>query len=244
MGILTALLLFVDQLGTRRLDQGAPAQQIVEMVGRSLPRYVDVKKLRELAPPVVLAQKAVTINAADWLGSGLPVLGMNGGPVILAFFDPNCSHCDGSFAAFMRLAERYRERARFMVLPCALWEYSMLQIQALGLAHRENRYFDMWSAQFGHRQKGGLGFRDLEKVFRELQLDTRDLKKRLEAELAPTQAFHRKVRAAGIKSTPSIFINGISTSARTEEALAAAIEEGLLPAPAAKVDQRQPAGEP
>jgi protein-disulfide isomerase/uncharacterized membrane protein len=227
-GVLIAVLFFVDQIATRRLDQGATARQFELMVGRSLPRFIDGDRLREMRAAGAPGD-GQTLKPEEWIEAGTPFIGVASGPTVVAFFDPNCPHCDTSFASVMRLAEHYKDRARVIVLPRVLWPYSLLQVQALELAREEGKYFEMWQLQFKQQQKDGLNVKQLEALFRQLNLNPTDLKDRL-AKVRPAVIAKRdQARDAGINSTPAIFLDGLALTGldRTENALAKAIEAAL-----------------
>lgn len=227
MGMLVAVLLFVDQIATRRFDQGSNALQFQAMVGRSLPRFIDSKRLSEMAP-ARLSSSASHLKQEDWIKPDTPVvLGSSSGVSVIVFLDPNCPHCNDTYASMMRLAAQYQDKARFYILPRVLWSYSLLQVQALELAKQSSKYFDMWRLQFAHQQKGGLRLKDLESLFRELGMDTRDLEQRLSAVRTTVTSDASRAKAAGINSTPSIFIDGVAVEAtsRSENSLAKLIEQ-------------------
>jgi protein-disulfide isomerase/uncharacterized membrane protein len=201
MGGLVALLLFVDKIGTRA---SGPA------TGQVAP----------VQPP---------LKPQEWIVADTPALGAAHGVSVVAFFDPNCPHCAGSYTTMTKLAERYKDGATIYVFPRVLWDYSMLQVQALELAKQNNKYFEMWKLQFEKRKKGGMNLQDIETLFRELGLDTRDLEKRLAATRPAVLAQRDKAKAAGVNSTPTIFVEGapVIGPARSEENMGKLIEQAI-----------------
>lgn len=240
-GVLVAGLIFVDRLGLPGSDQGPDARRFEAMVGRALPAFIDAERLREWRP-TGLDSSVPPLPLADWLTPEAPRVGTADGPSLVVFLDPNCPHCAGTYAAVMKVAGRYQDRAGFYVLPRALWEYSLLQVQALELARQAGNYHEMWRRQFEQRRPGGMNFAQVERLFRELQLDTTGLRERLEGVRPAVLAQRSKAGAAGLNSTPAIFFNGIAVTGfgRTEEGLARLIERAV-PAGAASPEKTKQA---
>jgi len=200
LGLLVAVLLFVDQIATRGLGQGLSARP---------------------------SASAAHLKVEDWIKPETPVLGASSGVSVIGFLDPNCPHCKETYASMMRLSAQYHDKAGFYIIPRALWSYSMLQVQALELVKQNGKYFDMWRLQFEHGKKGGLRIDDLESIFRELGMDAKDLEQRLSAVLPTVTSDLNRAKAAGINSTPSIFIDGVAATNRGENALAELIEQAV-----------------
>jgi protein-disulfide isomerase/uncharacterized membrane protein len=201
-GLLMGLLVFVDGIGGVR-SQGARSPAAARVV-----------------PP---------LNLKDWLTADAPLVGTKSGPSVVAFFDPNCPHCAGTYATVMKVAEHHGDQAGVYVLPRALWDYSILQVQALELARRSGKYHEMWRLQFEKRQKGGMKFKQVEQLFQELGLDITGLDRRLEEVKPVVLAERKKAEAAGLNSTPAIYVNGVAVAGpnRTETGLVELIEEAV-----------------
>jgi protein-disulfide isomerase/uncharacterized membrane protein len=207
MGVLAALMIMVNQIGTRRLDQGETARQFEAMLGKTLPKHIEPARLLEMKPALYNPElPPLDLNA--WLTGELPVLGSNAGMPVVAFLDPNCPGCKGTYATIKLLAGRYDDRAQFRVISRTLWPYSELQSQALEVAAQNGKYHEMWQAQFDHAKKGGMNLAELESLFRELGLNTENLAERL-ADVRPTVLARREQAiAAGVRGTPTIYVNG------------------------------------
>jgi uncharacterized membrane protein len=227
MGLLAALMLFVNEVGTRRLDQGDSAKQFTLMLGRSLPKFIAEEKLIEMKP-ALYDREQPPLKQNEWINPGTPFLGGRDMPVkVVVFLDPNCPGCVREFANIEKLAGIFRDRATFYVFSRVLWDFSRLQSQALELARTEGKYFEMWRAQFSHQQNGGLSLVELEGLFDEVRMDKSDLQKRLTAVRAAVDLLRERAIAAGIRGTPTIFINGAAVDLRSldEKSLARLIEE-------------------
>lgn len=213
-GCLVVVLVFIDQLGTRRLDEGSSAEQIMAVLQN---------------PPAAGGGSQAHFVQTDWVSTTTPYIGTATGPTIAAFFDPNCPHCGGSYATILRLAEKYKGRAAFYVFPRMLWEMSALQIQSLELAKSSGKFFELWTRQFQRQRKGGLDFTAIEQLFRELDLDTTDLRQRLAAVRPVVLAQREKAQAAGINSTPLIFVDGrnVAGGDRLETNMSKLIEQAI-----------------
>lgn len=210
-GVLAGVMIMVDNVGSRRLDQGDYGKQFVAMLGKSLPVYIDAKQLREMRPAMFDAAKAKIVSE-DWVSKDTPVLGGHDGAKVIVFLDPNCPHCKFSYALIRKLARESQGGAGFYVQPRVLWDYSLLQTQALGLATEEGKYFEMWQLQFDRQKNGGMGLEDIGALCDELGISRVNLPERLEAQRAKVVTSRDKAGAAGINSTPTIFIDGAAVA--------------------------------
>lgn len=207
MGLLVAVLVFVDRLGTRSLDDGNGAVEMRRIVGRSLPAYIDAEKLFEMrachfdgmAPP---------LDITKFIRSDMPFLGRAGGVSVVVFLDPHCPHCRNFLPTYLKLAEKYQERARFYVLPHVLWEFSTSAVAALELAEKSGKYFETWQKELEAAKTGRLTIDRLTGIYREVGLDSAGLADRIETIRPRIEAETRRDRTAGIQEAPSIFIDG------------------------------------
>jgi uncharacterized membrane protein/predicted DsbA family dithiol-disulfide isomerase len=165
----------------------------------------------------------------EWITPQTPVLGdAAGGIPVVVFIDPNCPHCVEVFRNLHPLAERYAGKASIYVFSLVLWERSLLQTQFLELARQDGKYFDMWRLQMEHLKSGGLDLDELEKLLRQLGLSTEKLDTRLSATRVKVLALRDQVRAAGINSAPTIFVDGLHVrGSRSPAALGKLIEAAL-----------------
>jgi protein-disulfide isomerase len=133
------------------------------------------------------------------------------------------------FSTIETLSRHFGDNVAFHVFSRVLWDFSFLQTQALELSRQEGKYFDMWKSQFTRQKRGGLGLSELESIFEELHMDRQGLSTRLEGVRGVVEAQRARAIAAGIKVTPSIFINGmgVETHSIDEASLKKLIDEAL-----------------
>lgn len=209
LGVLAGVLLFVDRLGTRPLDEGSTVKELERAVGQILPVYIDGEKL--------LAMRACHF---DWDAPALPAdasataatpfVGNPDGPAVTVFYDPNCPHCKAYHAMFRRLMEQWQDRARFTIRTRVVWPESTLQAEALQLAAHSGKYFELWQAMFDRQPgpKQSLTVPQIAEMYRTLGLDTTNLETRLAAERLTVLAARDAAKRAQIDDVPAIFIDG------------------------------------
>jgi len=221
LGLLAGVLVIVNQVGTRSLAEGAGREEFIALLGQTLPTYIDREHLQAMKP-ARLDFSTAPIQPEEWIHPDTPVLGNPEGVKVIAFLDPNCPGCRHEFATLRSLADRYGDQAAFYVIPRVLWDYSLLQSQALFLAGQEDRYFDMWQLQFDRAKQGGMDLNDLEPLFAELGMNVEQLSPRLATHREKVMALRRQAMEAGINSTP----NGVAVDSRSrdEASLAKLIE--------------------
>jgi uncharacterized membrane protein/thiol-disulfide isomerase/thioredoxin len=208
-GVFVGVLLFVDRLGTRPLDQGSTGRELLRIVGGSLPYFIDEGELAEMRA-CHFEREGPTIVPGEFTGPSTPYFGNMAGPEVVVFYDPNCPHCREYHAVFQRVMEKFRDRAHFAIVPRLLWKESARQAAALKLAEPSGKYFELWRVMF-ERQPGperAMTVPQIEGIFAELGLDTKDLALRLAAAEPVEIASAEKARAAGIDGAPMVFIGG------------------------------------
>ena len=147
------------------------------------------------------------IDMSRWFRDDRTKIG-SGAVAVLLFLDPNCPHCEQSFGAFMQLSHDLNSEATFSLQSYPIWAYSYLQVAALQVAKKENKYFDMWSAQFAIQRRGGLDHSTIIDLFKKLSINSSDYKSSLE--LVNPSVFNDReaCRKSGVSGTPAWFING------------------------------------
>jgi protein-disulfide isomerase/uncharacterized membrane protein len=208
MGLMVAVLVFVNRIGTRPLDQGESEAEIDRVVGTALPLYIDGRKLMEMRSCRFDPNQPRKIDLAKLIDPDMPFIGNPGGVPVVVFYDPNCPHCREHGPLYLKLAEQDKDRGKFYILPRMLWDFSLLQMQAIELARQEGKYFEMWRLMLDRQLPRGMGLPDIEKLFAELGLPTENLKARLDGVLPATRALLRRSAAVGVTATPTTFIGG------------------------------------
>ncbi len=208
VGGLLAVLFFVDHLGTRPLGEGSSRREIEKVLGDSLGKFIDPEKLESLRACRV-DEDAPRLELPRIITPDTPSLGRADGLPVVIFYDPNCGHCAEYHATWLRLVERYKDRVKFYVLPRIIWEESVLPVQALHVARKEGKYFELWArllARTAERKETTRA--DLESVFREVGLSTENLDARLAAVRAEVAEERRMVRPV-VPSVPAIYLAGL-----------------------------------
>lgn len=208
-GLLVAVLVFVDRLGTRPLDRGSTGRTFERMMWESLPLYIDEERLHELRA-CRFDFSGPVLRPGVFTGPQTEYLGNPRGPEVVVFFDPNCPHCSAYYTEYRRMAARYSDRARFTVVPLLLWRESARQAAALTLAERTGKYFELWQAMFDHSpgHTRSLTVEQIAALFSSLGLDTRELAARLAVAEKEIARLHRLEQRAGLTRAPMLFVAG------------------------------------
>lgn len=207
VGVLVGVVVIVDRVGTRPLDQGAARTEFLEMFGAALPQFIDSNRLAEMRA-CHLDFNAPIMTPGNAPAASAPFIGAAQGPEVVVYYDPNCPHCKQFHVAFRHLMEANRDRARFTIRPRVLWDESVLQVEALKLAETSPRYFDLWQRMF-EMQPGphlSLTVAQIGDLFRDLGLDTNDLSTRLASARRAVNEDRARAAGAGIDRVPAIFV--------------------------------------
>lgn len=226
-GLALAILIFVNQVGVRSNDVGLDADKFDGMLKQALPGMVRSEALK--ATPSLPEKGPPQLNAEEWDRLGFPWMGNKAGVRVVAFFDPNCPHCELSFSSFLTLAKKYGDRASFCVVPRPLWDFSVLQVQAIDLAKNTDRYIDMWQAQFSHQKKGGLGMGEVKAIFDEIGLSVQNLDASIRGRGPAVAALQAAAVKSGVNSTPAFYIEGrlVAPRDRKNASMERLIEQAL-----------------
>jgi predicted DsbA family dithiol-disulfide isomerase len=132
---------------------------------------------------------------------------------------------------FLRLAEKYKDRARFYVLPRVLWDLSFPQVEALKIAERSGKYFELWQRQFARQtpERSGMTVAEIAAQFRELGIDETNLDKRLADVRSTVRTERRRNLVAGINAVPAIYIDRqrVFVASQSEDCIVKLIEQAL-----------------
>lgn len=230
MGVLVGVLLFVDRLGTRALDEGSTGRELEQIIGQTLPVYIDAEKLAEMRA-CHFDWQAPTLKPGALTDPSTPFIGNPAGPEVVVFYDPNCPHCKAYDRVFRQVIEKFKDRARFTMLPRPVWDASIPQTEALKVAEGSGKYFELWEAMF-ERQPGprrGMDVGQITALFQELGIDPTNVAGRLAAARPAVLAARARAKAAGINAVPAVYIAGrkVWSPNRSPECMTTLIERML-----------------
>jgi uncharacterized membrane protein/protein-disulfide isomerase len=207
VGLLVVVVLFVNRVGTRPLAQGTTAQELENVVGSALEVYIDGEKLEEMRA-CHFDRRAPALDLEQFITPSTPFIGKPDGVPVLVFSDPNCEICRSFHAEFVRAVDKFRDRARFTIVPRVIWDESVVEVAALKLAENSGKYFELWQAFFDRpsEQDKGMTVAQIGDLFRKLGLDTTNLESRLEAARPGVLEAREKAKASGIDLVPAVYI--------------------------------------
>ena len=150
--------------------------------------------------------------------------------LVMELFDPNCLHCKKLSSVMKEFVDKYGSQAYFVFKPIPLWSYSIIQIQALYIAAESGLFMEMLEEQFNRQHPGkGLSLNEIKEIAYNLGIDGHLMVQRIQNNDYREYIFeeHKKTRAAGIKSAPTLMINGkvVDTKSRTIQCLRELIQE-------------------
>jgi uncharacterized membrane protein/protein-disulfide isomerase len=228
IGVLTAVLLFVNRLGTRPLGDGSTGHDLEAAIGRTLPQFIEAEKLAEMRPCRFDAG-APALEVRRLLDDATPFLGAADGVEVTVFLDANCPHCRAYYPTVRRLIDRHAARAQFALVPVVLWDESVGAAAAVRLAGRAGKALAVWDALFARElpPKGELREEELRRLLREAGVDAPDVAARLAAERGAAETMRTRLRAAGVRHAPALYVGGrrVWGPSRGEECVGRLIEQ-------------------
>jgi protein-disulfide isomerase/uncharacterized membrane protein len=148
---------------------------------------------------------------------------------VIEFFDPNCPHCKTQHQVTNMLIEEYGDDARFFYKPVPLWQFSVIQIDALYAAAQEGKFDEMLDGQFDRQRQGGLSMDVLKEIAREIGMDAEQMEQRIERGIYRNTTMQQREIASqiGLRGVPAVYINGrmVEGRSRTYACLSQLIEE-------------------
>lgn len=152
---------------------------------------------------------------------------------VVEYFDPNCPHCKTFHQTMKTLVADYKDQVQFVYKPFPLRGSSLPEIQALYVANREGKFSGMLEAQYARQSRSGITKEDLRQIASEIGMNPDVLISRIEEDKHREMIIQQRQRAieAGVKSTPTVLINGHFVGSRSEECLRLFIkraQEGAL----------------
>ena len=169
-------------------------------------------------------------NYASLVSFSDPFKGATNAPVMVyEFFDPNCGHCRALHPIINRLAEAYGTTARIYPVPFMLWpDRSLLPIEALYVAAQDGKFHEMMDAQFaGATGKGYYTVPEILQMAVDIGLDEAKFTERMRRGLNRQAIMQRReqIAALGIRTTPTVMINGRVAKTNSWSCLSQLIEE-------------------
>ncbi len=209
--LLVADTFFVNKVGVFSLSDNAHADEVRALAASVLEDQIDAQYLKAMAPCSYADDFEPVQNFRSLVTASDPSTGNQNSPVIvLEVFDPNCPHCKRLHPIMQEVTAKYKDRAAFYFKPFPLWSYSVEQVQAIWLAARSHKAFEMIEAQFARQRSGGLSRKELSAIAAEIGLDIPAFEKGLSDAGVRQQVlqFKEELRNAGIHSAPKLLING------------------------------------
>jgi len=163
-----------------------------------------------------------------------PYLGnLDADVTVIEFFDPNCPHCATFHPVMKQVIEDNGQHARFYMIPFPLWQYSLLQTEALYVAAQERKFFDMLDAQYLHQKQGGMSLQELIVLAEDIGMDGEKFSERVQRGLNQRMILERRraIAETGVRGTPSVMINGqfVASDSKSRICLNELIAEAATP---------------
>ena len=209
--LLVADTFFVNQVGVLNLTQQPQVDAVRALAASVLEDRIDGQYLKAMAPCSYAADVEPIAGFETLLFSGAPFVGNSYSPVtVLEVFDPNCPHCKRLHPIMQSVVNKYKDRVAFYFEPFPLWPYSVQQIEAIWLAARENKAFEMIDTQFERQRHEGMTSDQISDIAAEIGLDLPAFESGLREGTFRKQIlqFKEHLREVGIHSAPKLLING------------------------------------
>lgn len=177
--------------------------------------------------------KADTVDGfRSLLTGGEPVAGnANSQVIVVEIFEPNCGHCRNLHPVMKNLITRYGDVAQFYIIPVLFYPApSYMQVAALIEAVEQKKYFEMLELQFERQKQGGLSLDELKAIAEEIGMDPERMIDRIETRAYSQRILDRRnkiVNEFGIRSVPTVMINGRIVATRSQECLSRLIEDAV-----------------
>lgn len=137
---------------------------------------------------------------------------------IIEIFDPNCTHCKKLHPKMKEIIKNYKDEAFIIIKPNPLWSYSIIQIQAIYIAHENGLLNEMLEKQFLLQSPGkGLNLQQVLEISENIGLDKEMVAGRIKSRHYVNQIMteNKKIKAAGITSAPTLLFNGHSIDGKS-----------------------------
>lgn len=240
---IAAVLLLVSLSGAAGCGRSEkPANEGREEYRQILSRLADLeRKIDRLAsrPPAGPAQRSMgpdPSRAYSLPVEGSPVKGAASAPItIVEFADYQCPYCARSEAMITEALAAYPNQARFVFKHFPLTSshpQAMPAALAAVAAQRQGKFWEMHEILFANQR--ALSDEQIVEYARKIGLDMRRFEADMRSEDAKAQveADRRLARRAGVRGTPTVFINGRLLQNRTLDGFRQLIEPLLAQAAA------------
>lgn len=203
------------------------AMQVAQMMAVSIRKgYSETDILSDVAEYVEAANKAHDFELSD-----VPSQGSEDAPIVLVeFADFQCPHCKAASEVMKAVTSEYDDQVvhYFKQFPLQAQSFSEVAARAALAAHEQDRFWQMHGLLFEHQRT--LSEQKVMRFARRLGLNESKFKEDLASPeiAAKVERDRREAKAAGITSTPALFINGVRyMGPKSEAALSDAIDRQL-----------------
>lgn len=141
--------------------------------------------------------------------------------VLIEIFDPNCTHCKKLHPKMKEIISRFDDDILVVIKPNPLWSHSIIQIQALYIAHEAGLFNEMVEEQFSLQTPGkGLNLKQLLEISEKIGLDKEIVSSRIKTGhfVKKIMADNNEIKATGITSAPTLLFNGKPIAGKSRNA--------------------------
>ena len=148
---------------------------------------------------------------------------------VIEFFDPNCPSCQALHPVIKSILAKYGDRVRFHIIPYALRQSSVPQIEALLAAGEQGKFFEMLDAQMAMQETRGLPIDKVRELAGMIGMDVSLLNSRLRSGLYRNVVVEQRNTAseAGVNRVPTVIVNGKVLGNKSPECISQHIDEAL-----------------
>lgn len=183
----------------------------------------------------VESEKASIAARPELVRDDSPTLGSKDAPVtIVEFLDPECESCKAFFPIMKEVLKKYEGKVFFVVRYMGFHRSSMMAVAATEAAGLQGQYWQMQELLFSTAEEWGHHPEPVRSFFvgyaSTLGLDINRFEEELDNHTwtAKVQRDMADGAILGVKSTPTIFINGRQLADLSQASLEEAIERALL----------------
>jgi protein-disulfide isomerase len=213
---LFGVAILIGKLGMRPLSDSTNLREFDVALGRTLPLYFEAAHLSRMRP-CGYNSVAPDINPDDWIDETRKIAGFEGKLNLIVFLDPNCPHCATYLKDLVKGDHALRSLCSAYIIPRALSEISLPQIEALEIARSEGKYSEMWIAQFLYMRPGGFSESDIKNAYKRLKISLEDLDTRVARARLKVEAEQAKAVQSQIMRTPSVYLDGKLVDSRSQD---------------------------